>query len=133
MDRPVPDVDTTPAEVVGSTVAPATPAEFGELFGGYARAARGTALTAKSKGDPFGEQLAEARAKVYDQAADIVRQNTLSAAAEQLMRNASRTHVRTAPLLDFDNAGLQYISSRAWQFCALQIAPSMQEVAAKWD
>jgi hypothetical protein len=133
MDPAVPEADAAPPFVVNGAATPATPAEFAELFSGYARAARGTALKAKSKSDPFGEQLAEARALVYDQAADVVRQNTLTVAAGQLMHNASRTHVRTAPLMDFDNAGLQYISSRAWQFCALQIDPSMPEVAAKWD
>lgn len=110
-----------------------TPAQLAERFAGYARAARGTAMQAKAKGDPYGEQLANKRAETYDQAANLVLRMPPEAAAAEMMNSAGRMHVRKAPLMDFDSAGLQYISARAWQYCALEIDPTLTEQAPPWE
>ena len=43
------------------------------------------------------------------------------------------THIRTPPLMDFDTAGVRYVTARAWQFCAWRIAPDLPEMARGWD
>jgi len=102
-------------------------------FTEYAKAARGTAIKNRTKGDHFGEELAQCRADVYEQAAGLARQLPLTEAANQMMDHAKATHVRTPPLIDFDQAGKHYIIARAWQFCAWQIDRSLPEVAPKWS
>lgn len=110
-----------------------SPAELAERFAGYARAARGTALKAKAKADPYGERLANSRAEVYDKAANTVLRLPLDRAANEMMDQAGRAHVRKAPLMDFDNVGLQYIAARAWQYCALEIDPNLEQQAPQWE
>lgn len=110
-----------------------SPAELAERFAGYARAARGTALQAKGKSDPYGERLANNRAEVYDKASNTVLRLPLDRAATEMMEQAGRTHVRTAPLMDFDNTGVQYICARAWQYCALEIDPNLKQQAPQWE
>jgi hypothetical protein len=85
--------------------------DIARLFADFAKAARGTAIKNHTKGDQFGETLAASRAEVYDKAA----------------------HIRTPPLMNFDSAGVQYTTARAWQFCAWKIDPSLPEVAPRWD
>lgn len=107
--------------------------DLAQIFADYAKAARGTAIKNRSKGDSFGDELASKRATVYDQAADLVRRFPLDEAARQMLENARSAHIRTPPLIDFDRAGVQYSQARAWQFCARMIDPSLPEVAPKWD
>lgn len=95
-----------------------SPAELAERFAGYARAARGTALQAKGKSD---------------KASNTVLRLPLDRAATEMMEQAGRTHVRTAPLMDFDNTGVQYICARAWQYCALEIDPNLKQQAPQWE
>lgn len=104
-----------------------------QIFADYAKAARGTAIKNRSKGDGFGDELASKRAAVYDMAADLVRRLPPAEAAKEMMDRARSAHIRTPPLIDFDRAGVQYSQARAWQFCARQIDPSLPEVAPKWD
>lgn len=107
--------------------------EFAERFNGYARAARATAAQAKARSDPYGEQLANTRAEVYEKAAELLSSRPLEQAASEMMNNAGRLHIRKAPLMDFDNTGLQYIAARAWQYCALAIDPNLPEQAPQWE
>src|SRR6201986_1505454 len=99
--------------------------DLAQTFADYAKAARGTAIKNRSKGDGFGDELATKRGVVYDQAADLVRRLPLAEAAKQMLENARSAHIRTPPLIDFDRAGVQYSQSRAWQFCARLIDPSL--------
>jgi hypothetical protein len=98
----------------------------------YSVAARGTASGASSRGDGFAESLARTRAGVYEQAAELLRNAPPEQAARAMMDNAVTRHVRTPPLTDFDRAGLGYIAARAWQFCAWQVDPTLEQVAAAW-
>jgi hypothetical protein len=107
-------------------------AELVETFAAYAAAARSTASGAGGRGDGFAESLARTRAGVYDQAAELLQRMPPDRAAHTMMDNAATRHVRTPPLTDFDSAGLGYIAARAWQFCATQIDPNLQEVAPAW-
>lgn len=102
-------------------------------FTEYAKAARGTAMKNRTKGDFFGEELASCRAEVYERAAELARRLPPAEAANQMMDQAKATHVRTPPLIGFDQAGKQYTTARAWQFCAWQIDPTLPEVAPKWS
>jgi hypothetical protein len=108
-------------------------ADLARTFADYAKAARGTAIKNHTKGDNFGETLANARADVYDKAAELVRQLPVPDAANEMMGRAKAAHIRTPPLINFDQAGVQYATARAWQFCAWQIDPSLPEVAPRWD
>ncbi|HEX3649478.1 MAG TPA: hypothetical protein VHV49_13710 [Pseudonocardiaceae bacterium] len=108
-------------------------AELARTLSDYAKAARGTAIKNHTKGDAFGETLASSRADVYDKAAELVRRLPLQDAANEMMDRAKAAHIRTPPLINFDTAGVQYATARAWQFCAWQIDPSLPEVAPKWD
>ncbi|HWC80051.1 MAG TPA: hypothetical protein VG756_08815 [Pseudonocardiaceae bacterium] len=103
------------------------------LFADFAKAARGTAVKNHTKGDQFGEHLANSRAEVYEKAAELVRQLPPQDAAAEMMNRARAAHIRTPPLMNFDSAGVQYTTARAWQFCAWRIDPSLPEVAPKWD
>lgn len=125
-----------PADVPDTTVESTGPMDLADLaqaFSDYAKAARGTAIKNHTKGDLFGETLANARAQVYEKASELVRQLPLVDAANEMMNRARASHVRTPPLIDFDSAGVQYNMARAWQFCAWKIDPSLPEVAPKWD
>ena len=104
-----------------------------DMFEGFGRAARGTAVKNRTKGDMFGETLAEARAQVYEKAAELVRTTPVGEAAVEMMNRAKAAHVRTPPLMNFDAAGVQYTIARAWQFCAWRINPDLSEVARSWD
>lgn len=108
-------------------------ADVARMFADYGKAARGTAIKNHTKGDNFGERLANARADVYDKAAELVRQLPPQDAANEMMNRAKQAHIRTPPLIDFDSAGVQYAIARAWQFCAWKIDPTLPEVAPKWD
>jgi hypothetical protein len=108
-------------------------ADLARMFADYGKAARGTAIKNHTKGDTFGETLASARADVYDRASELVRQLQLQEAANEMMNRAKAAHIRTPPLINFDQAGVQYATARAWQFCAWKIDPSLPEVAPKWD
>lgn len=107
--------------------------DLARTFADYAKAARGTAIKNHTKGDAFGETLANSRADVYEKAADLVRRQPLQAAANEMMDRAKAAHIRTPPLINFDTAGVQYATARAWQFCAWQIDSSLAEVAPKWE
>lgn len=107
--------------------------DISDRYSEYAKAAHSTASRCRSKGDSYGEQLASTRAKVYEEAASIAASMPVQRAAEEMMRRAASEHVRTPPLIGFDEAGLRYITARAWQFCALEIDPRLQTRAPKWD
>jgi hypothetical protein len=102
------------------------------LYLGWARGARGTAIKNHNKGDLYGEVLANTRADVYDQAAELVRQLAPPDAAAEMMNRAKAAHVRTPPMIDFDSAGVQYATARAWQFCARTIEPDLPEIQTDW-
>ncbi|MGH3623022.1 MAG: hypothetical protein ACRDQ5_14710 [Sciscionella sp.] len=108
-------------------------ADLADRFSDFAKAARGTAMKNKAKGDEFGEKLANRRAEVYDSAAVLLNQQTTVEAAKTMMERAGQLHVRTPPLIDFDKVGLQYIAARAWQHCALMIDPTVPQTAPKWE
>ena len=129
VDAPEPN----PVESGHSAFAALEPGELSRMFADYAKAARGTAIKNHTKGDLFGETLANSRADVYEKASEMVRQLPLADAAAEMMNLAKAMHVRTPPLIDFDAAGVQYNSARAWQFCARKIDPDLPEVAPKWD
>ena len=107
--------------------------DLADRFADFGTAARGTAMKNKAKGDEFGEKLANRRAEVYDSAAALVNQQAPLEAAKVMMERAGQLHVRTPPLIDFDNVGLQYIAARAWQYCALIINPGLSPAAPKWE
>ena len=107
--------------------------ELSRMFSDFAKAARGTAIKNHTKGDSFGEVLANGRAEVYDKAAELIRELPPADAAVEMMNRAKAAHIRTPPLIQFDTAGVQYTTARAWQFCAWKIDPSLPEVAPKWD
>lgn len=115
--------------------APSDPraAEFFKLFTDYSKAAQGTALTCEKKGDTFGIVLAQTRAHIYASAAEMVSHRPPDEAAAEMMNRAKAAHVRTPPLMNFDSAGVQYITARAWQFCGWKINPDLSEVAPPWD
>jgi hypothetical protein len=102
------------------------------MFAAYGDAARSTASGAGSRGDGFAESLAMTRAGVYDQAAELLENLPPDRAARTMMDNAATRHVRTPRLAEFDKAGLGYIAARAWQFCAWQVDPTLQEAAPTW-
>jgi hypothetical protein len=107
--------------------------DIARLFADFAKAARGTAIKNHTKGDQFGETLAASRAEVYEKAAELVRRLPPPDAAAEMMNRAKAAHIRTPPLMNFDSAGVQYTTARAWQFCAWKIDPSLPEVAPRWD
>lgn len=107
--------------------------DMSRLFADFAKAARGTAIKNHTKGDVFGETLANSRAEVYEKASDLIRQLPPLEAAAEMMNRAKAAHIRTPPLMNFDSAGVQYTTARAWQFCAWKIDPDLPEVAPKWD
>lgn len=107
--------------------------DLADRFSDFAKAARGTAMKNKAKGDEFGEKLANRRAEVYEGAAAMLTEHELLEAAKTMMEHAGQLHVRTPPLIDFDKVGLQYIAARAWQHCALIINPALAETAPKWE
>lgn len=109
------------------------PADYAREFSEYAKAARGTAIKSHTKGDQFGEKLANQRATVYDQAAELARQYPPQVAANAMMEQAKANHVRTPPLVNFDQAGMQYVAAMAWQYCAWQIDSELPEAAPSWD
>lgn len=118
---------------MSTTTVETAEARYVELFSRFGRAARGVAIERHTKGDTYGEVLAEARSRVYDQCAELVRKMSASKAAAEMMSRAKAQHVRTAPLIGFDSAGTQYVAARAYQFCAWQIDSSLPEMAPKWD
>jgi hypothetical protein len=120
-------------QAANETIGDPASQDLAQVFADYAKAARGTAIKNRSKGDGFGDELATKRATVYEMAADLVRRLPLADAAKEMMNNARSAHIRTPPLIDFDRAGVQYSQSRAWQFCAQLIDPSLPDVAPKWD
>jgi hypothetical protein len=102
------------------------------LLSGYAQGAEGTAHRCEARGDVYGQTLARSRAQVYREAAELVRTMALADAAAEMIRRATQASVRTPPLIDFDAAGVRYLTVRAWQFCAWQIDPALPEVAPSW-
>lgn len=116
---------------IGAGTAPA--GGYAKRYTDFARGARATAVRHKTEGDSFGESLALTRAEVYEQAAELVNRTAPEQAAEQMMENARRLHVRTPPLTGFDEAGRRYISARAWQYCAREIDATLEEKAPSWD
>lgn len=108
-------------------------AEYAQRYRGFAEGARATAQQYKSKGDPFGESLALTRADVYEKAAAMIDGSVPADAADAMLENARRMHVRTPPLTGFEDAGRRYITARAWQFCAHDIDPTLEEKAPAWD
>jgi preprotein translocase subunit SecA len=98
----------------------------------YARGARTTAIRRHFAGDEFGETLTTARAVVYEAAAELLREKSLAEAAAEMMRRALAAQVRTAPWINYDAAGVSYVTARAWQFCAWKIDPSLPEVQPRW-
>ncbi|HEX7658049.1 MAG TPA: hypothetical protein VF444_01110 [Pseudonocardiaceae bacterium] len=107
--------------------------DHAQEFTEYAKAARGTAIKNHTKGDLFGEKLANRRADVYEKAAELVREYPLEVAASAMMEQAKANHVRIPPLVNFDEAGQQYVAAMAWQFCAWQIDKGLPEAAPSWD
>lgn len=121
------------ARIATPTTEPTPEVLAARLFTDFARAARGTAIKNHTKNDQFGETLATARAEVYDKAAELVREMPAAKAAAEMMNRAKAGHIRTPPMMNFDSAGVQYVTARAWQFCAWRIDPSLPEMAKQWS
>jgi hypothetical protein len=107
--------------------------ETAQLWRSWAVAARQQARAAVSQGDQFDSSLKTARATIYDQAVALLQRNTdVSMAAALMMKNAGQLHVRTPPLIGFDQAAVRYTIARTWQRCALMLDPSLDEVQPRW-
>lgn len=111
----------------------ATQSDRSHRFSRLATAARGTAIKNRTKGDLYGQVLAQARAEVYEQCAELTAIMPEGEAAVEMMRRAQNWHVRTPPIMGFDAAGVQYVTARAYQFCAWQIDRRLPQVARSWD
>lgn len=87
----------------------------------------------RAKGDVFGEALLLIRAGIREEAAGLLLTVEPAAAARLMMRNAAAHVTRHPPLIDYDQAAMEYTRARSWQFCALAIDPSLPEVQPRWD
>jgi hypothetical protein len=121
-----------PGTVVESDTDEPDPAALAGMFVEYGKAARGTAVKARTTGDRFGETLANSRANVYDKAAELVQAMPLADAAAEMMSRAKAFSVRSPPLIGFDPAGEAFVQARAWQFCAWKLDPTLPQVQAAW-
>ncbi|HVV19772.1 MAG TPA: hypothetical protein VHF06_10070 [Pseudonocardiaceae bacterium] len=111
----------------------ATVDKVAAMFTAFSSGARGTALKKLTKGDIYGWTLANARSDVYAKAAELVRVLSVTDAVAEMMKRTAAAHVRTPPFLNFDAAGVLYVTARAWQFCARELDPALPEVAPSWD
>jgi hypothetical protein len=127
VDDPQPDVDRLIRQARETLLHSAHRA-----FDGYTKGAIDTAARRHYAGDKFGECLAKARVRVYEQAAELVREMPVDDAAVEMMRRALRAQVRTPRWVGYDADAVSYITARAWQFCAWKINPSLPEVQPRW-
>jgi hypothetical protein len=122
------------------------------MFARWAKGARGTAHAARLRADGYGAALADHRARVYEAAAQIVRQMDTARAVAEMVRAAALARVndpqwlkldalgrpvidpaKNRPLFGFDDDGLRFAQARAWQLCAWQLDPDVPEVQPGWD
>lgn len=109
------------------------PREVVRVWESWAAAGRHLARALASQGGLFDAALKDARARTYERAIALLRANPVPEKAARLMiTNAAELHVRTAPLVGFDDAALRYTMARAWQRCALMVDPSLGEVQPLW-
>lgn len=81
----------------------------------------------------FDSSLKSARALTYERAVATLHANSdLAKATTLMMNNAIEAHIRTPPLVGFDQAAIRYTVARTWQRCALMLDPSLVEVQPLW-
>lgn len=109
-------------------------AETVQLWQSWAAAGRQQARILGAHGDLFDAALKNARAVTYALAVALVEANTdIAQAAGMMLKNAAQLHVRTPPLIGFDEAAVRYTVARTWQRCALMLDPSLDEVQPLWS
>ncbi len=103
------------------------------LWESWAAAGHHLARALASQGSAFDSALKNVRAVTYEQEIALLRANPNREEAARLMiRRATELHVRTPPLMGYDNAALRYTVARAWQRCARMLDPSLDEVQPLW-
>lgn len=107
--------------------------EVTQRWASWANAGHHLSRALASQDSLFDSSLKTARAVTYERAVALLRANPDPARAAQLMiKHAVEVHVRTPPLVGFDNAALRYTVARTWQRCALMIDPTLDEVQPLW-
>ena len=70
----------------------------------------------------------------YQRAVELLKANPDPRRAARLMiGHAAEAHVRTPPLIGFDQAAVRYTTARTWQRCARMLDPSLDEVQPLWS
>ena len=103
------------------------------LWESWATAGHHLARVLASHGSVFDATLKDARAATYERAVVLIRANPdLAEAARLMIKHATETHVRTPPLVGYDQAAVRYTVARTWQRCALMLDPALDEVQPRW-
>jgi hypothetical protein len=103
-----------------------------ETWRGYAANSRSRAAIAHQLGNEFDQRLWGARAKTRDAAAQVLLTQNPAEAAAAMMNKAKECHVKTPPLIGYDEAAVDYTRARVWQDCAWGIDSSLPEVQPEW-
>jgi hypothetical protein len=107
--------------------------ETARLRASWATAAHQLSRVLALQGSLFDASLKKARAVTYERAAALLRASPdREKAARSMIRKAVEAHVRTPPLVGYDDAALRYTVARTWQRCALMLDPSLTEVQPLW-
>lgn len=107
--------------------------ETTQLWASWAVAAHQLSRVLAAQGSLFDASLKNARAVTYERAAALLRASPdREKAARSMIRNAVEAHVRTPPLIGFDDAALRYTVARTWQRCAVMLDPALNEVQPLW-
>lgn len=107
--------------------------EAAQLWEAWAAAGRRQSRALAAQGSMFDSSLKDARAVTYERAVALLHANPDMAIAGRLMlKNAVESHVRTPPLVGFDQAAIRYTVARTWQRCALMLDASLAEVQPVW-
>jgi hypothetical protein len=108
--------------------------EVAQIWESWAAAGHYQSRTLARQGKLFESTLKQARATTYAHAIALLRANHDAVTVARLMiKQAAEIHVRTPPLIGFDDAALRYTVARAWQRCALMLDPSLVEVQPLWS
>jgi hypothetical protein len=104
-----------------------------QLWESWAAAGHQLSRVLASQGSLFDSALKDARAATYEGAMALLRANPeRQKAAQMMIKRAAELHVRTPPLVSFDEAAIRYTMARTWQRCALLLDPSLDEVQPLW-
>ena len=107
--------------------------EAAQLWRSWAIGARHLSRVLISQGRDFDATLKNARAATYERAVAVLRANPdQEQAAKVMMKKAVEAHVRTPPMIGFDEAAIRYTVARTWQRCALMLDRSLDEVQPLW-